>query len=190
MDNPQIHIYPDTSSLEGRSFNVTYSPKGKEIKNVEIDDLPEVSMGMTNWPPLTAKRFFSDLLPTLPDGNIKIGDTWTLEDVKRWSADLIKSNIKAESINTFDGFETVQGMECVRIKSQVKGTYYGTGKLEGQDFKASGEDSDGTMTWYFAYKKGIFVKSIMESIGTMEATHGPLKMPSMIKTKMTIELVQ
>lgn len=190
MDNPLNHIYPDTSNVEGRSFNVTYSPEGKEIENVEIDDLPEVSMDMTNSPPLIPRRFFSDLLPELPDDNVKIGDTWTLEDVKRWSADQIKFNTKAETINTLEGFETVQGMECVRIKSRVKGTLYGTGKLEGQGFKATSDDSDTTITWYFAYKEGIFVKSIMESIGTMEATHGPLEVPLMMKAKTTVELVQ
>ncbi len=191
IDNPQVHLYPDTSRVEGKNFNVIYSPEGKEIENLEIDDLPDVSMGMISSAPLIPKRFFSDLLPELPDDNVKIGDTWTLEDVKRWSADQLKFNTKAESINTFDGFETVQGMECVRIKSQVVGGgFHGTGKLEGKDFRATSGDSDTTMTWYFAYKKGIFVKSIMESIGTMEVTHGPLEAPLMSKAKTTVELVQ
>ena len=94
-------------------------------------------------------------------------------------------------MSTFEGFETVKGMECVRIRSRIKGTAHGTGKLEGQTLKlTSGEPDDTTtMTWYFAYKKGIFVKSILESIGSMDISHGPVDVPLMMKVRTTVELV-
>lgn len=66
-----------------------------------------------------------------------------------------------------DGFETVDGLECVRIKSAITGTLEGTGEEQGMALNFKGE-IEGTDTWYFAYKEGFYVK--MASTAAMEGT--------------------
>ena len=70
-------------------------------------------------------------------------------------------------VSALDGFETIDGMECVRVVSQVTGTIDGQGKQEGLDLVTKGEFK-GTDTWYFAHKDGLLVKLVSKS--TAEAT--------------------
>jgi hypothetical protein len=54
-------------------------------------------------------------------------------------------------------------MECVKITAEVTGTLQGTGNQQGMDLAFDGVIK-GTDTWYFAYKKGIFVKMISTAV--------------------------
>lgn len=62
------------------------------------------------------------------------------------------------TVNTPEGFETVDGFECMRIKGPVTGKM--TGNLEQQGMSLLFDAKiDGTQTWYFAAKEGILVKT-------------------------------
>lgn len=189
-NSPQGLITPDTSGLKGKSFGVTFSPKGKEIESAGVDALPQISMGQPNAQARSAKDFFSNLLPELPADNLKIGDTWnTPIDTSRKQGP-IELTIKGETASVLDGMESINGMECVRIKAETKSTVQGSGSMMGQDIKISG-DAKATSIWYFAYKKGIFVKASSEEDSTMKINLGAMgEMPQTTKARTTIELVQ
>jgi hypothetical protein len=190
VNSPQGQITPDTSGLKGKSFGVTFSPKGKEIEFIGIEDLPKISLGMPNAQSQSVKSYFSDLLPQLPDDNLKIGDSWTTPVDKKTQQGPIELTIKGESISILDGLETVQGMECVRINTRTTNTVVGAGSTMGQDIKISG-DVKGTSTWYFAYKKGVFVRSSVEEDASMKINLGAMgEIPQTTKAKTTFELVQ
>jgi len=82
-------------------------------------------------------------------------------------------------------------MECLKITSKSKGTVDGTGERMGMGMNIEG-DTDATITWYFAYKLGTFVKAESESF--MESTiaiSGPtnMTMPMTQETKSEVKLI-
>jgi len=189
-NSPQGPISPDTSVLKGKSFGITFSPKGKETEFTGIDDLPKISMGQPNAPAQSAKTYFSNLLPELPPDNFKIGDTWTTPIDNTRKQGPIELTIKGETVSVLDGLETIEGMECVRIKGDTKSTVQGTGDMMGQEIKITGE-TKASSTWYFAYKKGIFVRESLEENSNMKINLGSMgEMPQTTEKKTTIELVK
>ena len=189
-DSPQGQINPDTSSLMGKGFGITFSPKGKEVESTGIDELPLISTGQPNGPGQSAKDFFLNLLPELPPDNIKIGDTWVTPIDNKNKQGPLELTTRGETTSVLDGLETIQGMECIRIKSDSKSTVKGSGKTMEQDIKVDGE-ANASSTWYFAYKKGIFVKASLEEDANMKINLGTMgEMPQTTKSKTTVELVQ
>jgi hypothetical protein len=71
-----------------------------------------------------------------------------------------------------EGFDTADGMECVKITGKYSGTIEGKGEQQGVELATRG-DLEGTTTWYFAYKEGLFVKQRI--VGTAE---GVVDVPS------------
>ena len=190
VNSPQGPVNPDTSGLKGKSFKATYSPNGKEIEAIGFDDLPKISMGQPMAQPQSAKTYFSNLLPLLPDNDLKIGDTWTTPIDEKRKQGPIELNVKGETASVLDGLETIQGMDCVRIKSETKSTVDGAGSAGGQNIKISG-DIKATSISFFAYKEGIFVKGTVDQESTMKLNLGAMgEMPQTTKAKSTIELVQ
>ena len=179
----------DLSLLKGKSFGVSFSPKGDEIEFTGIDDLPKINLGQMSLVELSVKRYFLDLLPNLSDEPVKVGGTWT--DQKEYTIEEgpLELTLKAETTSVLEGLETVKGMECVRIKTQGKSTVEGSGNVMGNELNIKG-DTDSTTTWYFAYKKGLFVKASREqdADGIIEAG-GMGEIPQISKTKAEIDLV-
>ncbi len=189
-DTPQGAISPDTSGLKGKNFGVTFSPKGRETEVTGIDVLPQISLGQPNAPAQSAKTYFSNLLPELPADNLKIGDTWSAPIDSNRKQGPLELTIKGEMTSVLDGLETVNGMECVRIKSEIKSIVQGSGNTMGQDIKVSGDVKE-ISTWYFAYEKGIFVRASTEKDSNMKINLGAMgEMPQSTKEKTTIEFVQ
>jgi hypothetical protein len=186
---PQGQMNPDTSGLKGKSFGVTYSPKGKEIGATGVDALPLISTGQPNAPGQSAKNYFSNLLPELPADNLKVGDKWTTPIDNTRKQGSIELTIKGETTSVLDGLETINGMECVRIKADTKSTVQGSGNTMGQEMKITG-DAKATTTWYFAYKKGIFVRASVEEDSNLKINAGTMEIPQTTKAKTTIDLVQ
>ena len=188
-DSPQGQINPDTSSLKGKGFGITFYPKGKEVESTGIDELPLISTGQPNGPGQSAKDFFLNLLPELPPDNIKIGDTWGTPIDNKNKQGSLELTTRGETTSVLDGLETIQGMECIRIKSDSKSTVKGSGKIKGQDIKVDG-NVNASSTWYFAYEKGIFVKASLEEDADMKINLGTMEeMPQTTKSKTTVELV-
>ena len=190
VNSPQGVISPDTSGLKGKDFGIIFTPKGKESAFTDIDDLPKISMGLPNAPEQGVKNYFSGLLPELPPDNMKIGDTWTVPIENSRKQGPIELAIKGEKTSILDGLETIAGMECIRIKSETKSAVQGSGNMMGQDIKIKGDKNEIT-TWYFAYKKGIFVRMTVEEDSSMKINLGAMgEMPQFTKAKTTIELIQ
>ena len=95
---------------------------------------------------------------------------------------------RGETINVLDGQETIQGMECIRIKTESKSTVKGSGKNMGQDIKIDG-DTKASSTWYFAFRKGTFVKASIKEDANMKINLGAMGAQT-TKSSTTVELVK
>ena len=158
----QGDMSPDMSAVKGKSFDMVLSPLGSEV---DVSGAEAITYDLaTETRNLSSgfKMFF----PDLPGKPVQVGDTWPSSAGIEEKTSSMNIRIDFQNVNTLEGFETVDGMECARISSQVTGTITGTGSQMGQDLTFSGT-SKGKDVWYFAVKEGIFVKAMSESTTEM-----------------------
>ena len=162
VSGAQGDMSPNMDAVKGKSFDMVLSPLGSEV---DVSGAEAITYDLaTETRNLSSgfKMFF----PDMPGKPVKVGDTWPSSagvDEKTTSMNI---RIDFQNVNTLEGFETVEGMECARISSQVTGTITGTGSQMGTDLTFSGT-SKGKDVWHFAVKEGIFVKAMSESTTEM-----------------------
>jgi hypothetical protein len=158
----QGDMSPDMSSVKGKAFDMIVSPLGTEIDVSGAEAITYDMAGETRNLSSGFKTFF----PDLPGKPAKIGDTWPSTATTEEKTGAMNIKIDLQYVNTLEGFETVDGMECARISSQVTGAISGTGNQGGADLTFSGT-SKGKDLWYFAVKEGMYIKQTSESTTEM-----------------------
>jgi hypothetical protein len=181
---PQGNIAADGELVFGKSFDMILSPYGKELDLGGAADL-KYNRGMGEIVSVAAD--FQGSFPDLAGRRVKQGETWTTTDTLRVDESGGEVVIALEAVNTLAGYETVDGMECAKVTAVVLGTVTGTGEQNGAQLEFDGTFT-GNETWYFAYKKGIFVKSSSEQhvLNTVKVS-GPQNMEIPVDQKMTFE---
>ena len=189
MVSMQGNFSADAASVLGKSFEMTLSALGVESDLSGASAL-EYEIGMAGKRSVSAE--FQAVFPDLAGRPLEIGGTWTATDtldIKEGDGDI---HIILEQVNTLEGFETVEGLECARVSAVVTGTLSGTGEQGGAKLTFNGT-FEGTELWHFARKKGVLVKSVSESkvMNTVKVT-GPQEMeiPVSETTKSEIVLVK
>ena len=164
ISSPQGITSADMSAVLEKSFDMTLSPLGEELDLAGAKAL-QYEMGVGGKQSIAPD--FQTIFPDLPGKPVEIGDTWAGKDTLDIAEGDSRVQIDMDIVSTLDGFETIDGLECVRVVSQVTGAIEGQGKQEGLDLVTKG-DFKGSDTWYFAQKDGILVKLVSNS--TAEAT--------------------
>lgn len=182
--SPQGDMTADASSVVGKSFDMILSRLGKEIDTSGASSI-RYNMGIAGTRDLGGS--FQAFFPDLPDRSVKIGDSWPSEDSVTQKSDAGDIRINFNTVNTPEGFETVDGLECLRIKGAVTGKM--TGNLEQQGMALLFDAKiDGTQTWYFAVKEGIFVKTETKaSMGGVITAGDPANMTIPMTGEMRME---
>jgi len=159
VSSPQGNLTPDMSVVVGKAFDMVLSKLGKEI---DVTGAEAIKYDMPTGGSRDLSSGFQSFFSDVPDKPVKIGDVWPSEDTIVQKEGMGETRIHFTNQNTFDGIETVDGYECARIKAAVKGTI--TGNLDQQGASISIDiKTEGTDTWYFAIKEGIYVKSDMKA---------------------------
>jgi hypothetical protein len=168
INGPQGGIPVNVNAVLGKSFDMTFSPLGEELDLAGAKSL-RYDMGIQGKQSIAPD--FQMIFPDLPGEAIEIGDTWSGKNALDIGEGESWVHIDMDTVNTLEGFETIDGLECVRIVSEVTGTVDGQGKQEGIDLVTKG-NLKGTDTWYFAHRDGIFVKlaSDIDVHGTITGT--------------------
>jgi hypothetical protein len=162
VTGPQGDMSPDMSSVKGKSFDMVLSPLGNEVDVTGAEAISYSIAGETRNLSSGFKTFF----PDLAGKPVKIGDTWPATASVEEKTGSMTIKIDLQYVHTLEGFETVEGVECARIGSQVTGTLSGSGSQMGQDLTFAGT-SKGKDVWYFAVKDGCYVKANSESTTEM-----------------------
>lgn len=155
IESPQGNLAPDPSTVNGKSFDMILSSLGKEIDTSGAQSI-QYDLGQSGKRSIAAG--FQAFFANLPDHPVKIGDTWPSEDTIIDKSDGGEIRIMIKNVSTVDGFETVDGLDCVRIKTAAKGTMGGSMNQGGVDLTFDAT-IQGTSTWYFAMKEGTYIKS-------------------------------
>jgi hypothetical protein len=158
----QGDMSPDMSSVKGKSFDMVLSPLGVEV---DVSGAEALTYAIATESQSVASGF-KVFFPDLPGKPVKVGDTWPSSDSTEEKTGSMTIQIQLQNVHTLEGFETVDGMECARVSSQVTGTISGSGNQMGQDMTFSGTIK-GKNVWHFAGKEGIFVKGTTESTTEM-----------------------
>jgi len=172
-DTPQGNISPDLKPVIGKGFDMVLSPLGIEVDVSGAKSLTYDSMDGTRNLSAGFKVFF----PDLPEKSVKIGDTWPSKYAIEEQTESMDIRIDMDSLNTLDGFETVDGMECARVIAKLTGTISGTGAQQGMDLVFGGTLT-GTETWYFAVKEGLYVKAKGDSSSEMTIDVAGMTIPA------------
>jgi hypothetical protein len=162
VTGPQGDMSPDMSSLKAKSFDMVLSPLGAEVDVTGAEALSYAIGGESR----TLVSGFKTFFPDMPGKPVKIGDTWPSSDSVEEKTSSMTIKIDLQNVNTLEGFETIDGMECARINAQTTGTVTGSGNQGGMDLTFAGTVK-GKNIWYFAVKEGFFVKQTSESTTEM-----------------------
>ena len=159
VKSPMANFSANTDKILGKSFNMELSNKGEELDLSEAESLKySIAQAGNRSIAMNFQAFF----PDLPDQKIKIGDTWVEVDTITEKSDTEEVLMVLKSNNSFEGIETILGYECAKIVAVLSGPRTGTQNAQGVTLKTEGE-VEGTMTWYFAFKEGLYIKSVMAS---------------------------
>lgn len=164
VEGPQGPLSPDMSKVIGKTFDITLTELGKEL---DISGAASIQYDLGPAGKRNIASNFQAFFPDLAGKPVKIGDTWTAEDLIKDETAGGEVRIRLKSEHKLDGFETLDGLECARIKSAVTGSLEGEGNEQGLVLTFKG-DIEGADTWHFAYKEGIYVK--MDSAAAVKGT--------------------
>ena len=160
IKSPQGEIKPDLNPVIGASFDYVVSSKGMELDYSGAEAVKYIVAGEEE---ASIASSFQALFPDLPDQPIRIGDTWVSTDSVVEKGNSGKLEIIGNNTNTLVGMEKINGYDCIKINSDMKGTMSGSGSMQGLNTTTSGT-IESTDTWYFAYKEGVFVKLVSEGV--------------------------
>ena len=101
------------------------------------------------------KYTMMDILPVLPTQAVKEGDAWPSSMTMKVEG--LMSALKLEGTSMLDSFEWQNGIECVKIISNLTGNSY-ISLLNGK-IRSSSDSLSAKVTTYFAYKSGKLLRS-------------------------------
>lgn len=181
----QGDMSPDMSSLKGKSFDMVLSPLGSEV---DVSGAEAITYSIATETRNLASGFKA-FFPDMPGKPVRIGDTWpsTSSVVETTGSLTIKVDI--QYVNTLEGFETVDGMDCARVSTQMTGTISGSGNQMGQDVTFTGT-TKGKDVYHFAVKEGCLVKQASESTAEMaiEVPAAGMSIPMTQSSKSEVKL--
>jgi len=188
IQSPQSELEPDMSTVVGKSFDMVLSPLGIEVELLGAEAI-EYDLGPEGKRNIAAG--FKDFFPNLAGRPVIIGDSWPDETSVTEKSDRGELVVNLSAVNTLEGFETIDGRECVKVSAEYTGTLEGKGEEEGMELETRG-NIKGTLTWYFAYKEGIFVGLTNEGTaeGTIEIPSRGLQLPFTRQMKSGIDLIK
>jgi hypothetical protein len=182
--SPRGDLDSDMSGVVGKGFDMTVSKLGKEG---DLSGAEEIEFTIGPGETRNIASGFRSFFPDLPDQLVKVGDSWTTRDTITDRSSNAQIEIAVESLNTLDGYEKVHGLDCARILATSTGTLQGEGEQQGMKLAFEGT-IEGTDTWYFAYKEGLFVKLVTEGTGATTMTgSGPQEITVPMKREMRME---
>jgi hypothetical protein len=188
IQSTQGELEPDMSTVIGKSFDMVLSALGKEVELIGADAI-EYDLGPEGTRNIASG--FQDIFPNLAGRAVKVGDTWPDESTITEKSDRGEAIISFTGTSTFVGFETIDGMDCVKVSTEGTGSIEGKGEQQGIELITSGEIK-GTTTWFFAYKDGIFIKQTTEGTveGTIDVPSQGIQIPFTRETSAEIKLVK
>jgi hypothetical protein len=154
----------DMSNVVGKNFELVLSEKGKEL---DYSDAETLTYDLGGQKELNVSSSFQTAFPNLPDVPVRVGDSWSSIDTLTEKSDAGYLNIITQLESRLESLESCMGYDCIKVVTSYSGILEGNSAAQGVNLITTGT-IEGTDTWYFAYKEGLFLK--MDSKGLSSTT--------------------
>jgi hypothetical protein len=162
LKTPMQEINGDMKEAIGKTIHMKLTSSG-----VESDFSEAESIGYFLGP---EKRNlgseFMGFFTNLPGTPVKPQESWSYPDTLSEKEGSNILTLCSENNATLEGYETINGKECARIRISYTGTIVGEVSMQGINTKTTGVS--GTDITWFAYKEGLLIKTL--SAGTATTT--------------------
>lgn len=160
----------EPEDVEGKRLRVKLTPKGEVADLSAIDEIkmPERRGGREGRRPGDRRRDplrqFQIQMFTLPDKDLKVGDSWT--EKTKGEPDENRGGFRFGGMEQTEERETKysvvaeekkKGLQCLHIKMTSTYSRIGEGEMRGSEISTEGEGETETEVW-FAPKEGVLVK--------------------------------
>ncbi len=168
-ESPQGYSGGAIAEAIGKTFSITILPTGKET---DLSGAAKITYNVEGSGPSDMSQTFNDYFPDLPATPVTAGYTWTTTDTINTNTQTMTLFMIVKSENKIEGFEPVNGTECIKIVSVLSGSREMRIQNQGMDIKMMGPFT-GSGTLLFAPSKGYFLKHLVSTKmdGTMEITY-------------------
>jgi len=186
MAQAQTMVEEMFKKIKGTEINCTISKFGKLLNVAEMDSLiPGQVKQMIN-----PRQSFSSISPFLPEAPVKIGDTWTTDDVVPVETSGLVMKVNTKSNYTLVGKEMSGGKELLKITYANKMQIEGEGEQMGMSMTIEG-DGEGKGHFLFDKKDGLVSGAESETemdltIAVSGAQNMTMPMTQFIKAKVSL----
>jgi hypothetical protein len=154
VDSPNGSAGGPVADVKGKIFDMVLSPSGKEL---DLSGAKQIVINVDGAGQTDASQSFSDFFPDVPTGTIAPGFTWTTNDTIKSKSTSNSMVLSVNANHKFEGFETVNGINCAKISSVIEGTRVQNTETQGMTLVITGPYT-GTTTVYFAVDEGYLLK--------------------------------
>ena len=186
VDSPNGSTGGKIKEVEGKTFNMSVSPLGKELDTKEAE---KIEFSVEGTPGGNLSQYFANVFPDLPEKPVSVGDVWVKNDTVSSKSATSNTTQIIQSSNKFEGIEKINGVDCAKITSTITGTMQTTTQNQGMDILFKGPLT-GTVTLYFAVKEGNFVRREISTkmTGTIDISGAQsMTFPVVMETNSKIE---
>ena len=186
VDSPNGSTGGKIKEVEGKTFNMSLSPLGKELDTKEAE---KIEFSVEGTPGGNLSQYFANVFPDLPEKPVSVGDVWVKNDTVSSKSATSNTTQIIQSSNKFEGVEKINGVDCAKIASTITGTMQTTTQNQGMDILFKGPLT-GTVTLYFAVKEGNFVRREISTkmTGTIDISGAQsMTFPVVMETNSKIE---
>lgn len=173
--------------VQGKVFNIVINPKGK---SVDISEAEKIVYNIEGSGESNLAETFVSFFPVLPSDPVKPGDTWNSTDSINTRSNVMSMKMTITSENKMEGFETIDGVECVKISAVLSGNRAMTIRNQDVDQLIKGPFT-GTANFFFSVRDGYFIRQVVISrmTGTLEMTAPEvMTFPIVMDTNTVIEV--
>lgn len=119
---------------KGKTVKVVIAPTGKPV---DFTGAEAIVFNVEGSESNLAQSLY-ELFPILPENPVKPGDTWNSSDSSNLKTATMSQTMISNTINKFEGIETVGGTECAKITKEGTGTFKMSLQSQGMDLNIKG----------------------------------------------------
>ena len=188
VESPQGTTGGTITDVMGKNFNILITPAGKVV---DLSDASKIVYTIEGSGEVSLSTEFLNYFPSLPDKEIKPGDTWVSNDTIDTKTDSNTILMPMESNFKFEGIENIDGVDYAKLTATLTGSRKMTTKAQGMEIHTSGPFT-GTETLVFAIKEGYFVKETVSTkmTGNIEIPDQNMSFPVVMTANSTNEIVK